>query len=73
MESDLLNENAHPNNIQFTSLREPSPLPLENSSKPAPITISSTSSHMEFNNIRPEPYGASYTSKNILYRNRYIL
>ncbi|GFQ94021.1 zinc finger protein-like 1 [Trichonephila clavata] len=61
MENNLLSESSHANNVQYTPLRAPSSLPLETSSKPAPINIDSVSK-MDMNSVRPEPYGASYTT-----------
>lgn len=61
MENNLLSESSH-SKTSFSPLRAPSSLPIENSSKPAPITINNNASKMELNNIRPETYGASYGS-----------
>lgn len=61
MENNLLSESSHSSN-NFSPLRAPSSLPIENSSKPAPITINNNASKIEMNNIRPETYGASYAS-----------
>ncbi|GFW57890.1 zinc finger protein-like 1, partial [Trichonephila clavipes] len=61
MENNLLSESSNANSVQYTPLRAPSSLPLETSSKPAPINIDSVSK-MDMNSVRPEPYGASYTS-----------
>ncbi|GBN12530.1 Zinc finger protein-like 1 [Araneus ventricosus] len=62
IENNLLNESSHSNNVQFSPLRAASSLPLENSAKPAPININSAVSQMDMNSVRPEPYGASYTT-----------
>ncbi|XP_055948864.1 zinc finger protein-like 1 homolog [Argiope bruennichi] len=62
IENNLLDESSHSNNVQFSPLRAASSLPLESSAKPAPININSAVSQMDMNSVRPEPYGASYTT-----------